>query len=225
MARYGSGILIAALVGCAVDVGTGAEDSREIGDLALELTWSGRQFDEVSYEIDREGQLHLSGVIDVSDSAHFVTKFIGNVPAGGYTIRLLAVSTDGDITCRGASNFYVYAGETSVVQPLIICDRGYDLGGIEISTQFDDCVAYLGNVVAEPTIAAVGNTIALYADASLFQSVTWTATSGTIDRPSAPDATYTCTEAGTHTITFTLADMVPDCEPLVIDIEVDCLGP
>jgi hypothetical protein len=234
MAWLGSGLgLLAAAgslgLGCAVTTAAN-EDGVErdaAGGMELALTWGHRDFSEVEYQIATDGgELAYEGVIDISASDYWVSTFIEGIAPGEYMLALRATSNDGARSCRGTASFTVMIGQTTYVNALIVCSADRRTGAVAINAQFDDCTGYIQGVTAEPVIAQIGQSIALAVSvAPGFGTFQWTATQGSFDYPSAPEAQYTCTEVGTHAITITVTSYYDElCEPDVRELLVQCLG-
>lgn len=227
--------LLAAVLGCfaaacAVDTTSERANAHEAaGGIELALTWTGgHHYSVVDYRLENEdGELYYEGTIDISEADYWVTKYVEGIWPGSYVLRLHSVSDDGGGECHGRTNaFTVSARETSYVNTLLLCRTARNTGAVSIQAQFDDCTGGISSVTVEPLIAAVGETMSLVVNPNGgFAGIEWSASSGTIDYPGSPEAQYTCTEIGSHTITVSVGSDQPDlCAPETREVTVNCTG-
>jgi hypothetical protein len=225
----------AILAGCAVDtsVDESAVDSDVAGTMELALTWTGnRVFNTVEYLIETaDGEFYREGVIDVSESDFWISTHIDGIRAGQFTLTLTAVSEDGAMTCRsGDVPFAIRPGERTDVNPVLVCSRPRNTGALQVQAQLDDCTETLESVSADATFINVGESTTLHIIYGVnFTSITWTATSGTFGTAVEGGASellvdYLCTEVGSHTITVTVTNADPRCDPETRELIVTCGG-
>jgi hypothetical protein len=212
-----------ALAGCAVG-GDGYDGPQGSAHIALEVA-PGVIISEVEYEITREGMEPLTGTLPVSeDPVNPISGTISGLLAGtGYTIVLRA--TANGVECEGSASFNILAGQTTSVTIVLQC-RGLDpRGNLDVNGSFNFCPIITAAAVT-PSEAAVGDTIAV--SASAFDpdgdalDYAWTATSGTFADASAANTAYTCTAAGSHSLTVTVDDGRGCTESL--SVGVSCTG-
>ncbi len=194
-------------LGCAMD--TQAAD--ETGSLSLELVIAdGLDVDEVDYEISGNGIPQAGGTIDTSAPGATASLSVFGLPPGDdYVIVMEAVSTNGEVTCRGEAVFDIEVGLSTEVMVMVNCRNPFSLGAVRVSARFGFC-AELVRVVVAPLQTSVGNDIDLAAqafdeDGDPIEYV-WTASGGSIADASAMATTYTCQDVGNHEITVRVSN-------------------
>ena|GEM_PF-1569300 len=209
------------VVGCASNGGDGSsrdgasnsEGQPGSAQLALQLA-NATTLASASYTLVGPRGYAKSGSIDVSKSST-ISATIGGLPAGdGYSITISAISTDGSTTCGGGGTFNVLAGQTARVTVALTCKEPTKTGGAIVSGNLNICPVIDG-IDANPSEVALGGTVSLKATAHDSDagpsavSYAWTASAGALSDASAQNATFTCTTAGTATLTLKVSDGDP----------------
>ncbi|HLK91840.1 MAG TPA: alkaline phosphatase family protein, partial [Polyangia bacterium] len=159
-----------------------------------------------------------------------ISAIIGGLPFGtGYQISIKGTTTDGRGVCMGSATFDVTSTATVSVPVNVTCNLQPQTGSIDVNGVVDACPR-IDAVGASPASAAVNGTMALtttVVDVDHGPSpltYTWSATSGTIDTPTAATANFTCTQTGMVTITLAASDGDPACASQQ-SIDVLCTEP
>jgi 5'-nucleotidase len=180
------------------------------GSLALQLTPSA-QLASASYTITGPSAYSKTGSIDLSQSSK-ISATIGGIPAGtGYTVSLAASTSDAGFTCGGSATFNVIAHQETSVNVAVTCKEKPKTGGVLLNGALNICPVVDG-ITANPSELAVGASVAVVglahdsdaAPAAL--GYQWTASSGTLSSATAQNPIFTCTAAGTATLTLTVSD-------------------
>ncbi|HVW27418.1 MAG TPA: hypothetical protein VHC69_18770 [Polyangiaceae bacterium] len=215
----GAGIVVTACYGGSDEPAPAAKNaakhdssSTTTGSVGLELqVGSGAVVNTASYTITGPNGFTKSGTIDVSNSTT-LTAVIGGLPAGqGFSISVTATATDGATTCSGSATFNVTARSTTSVTVALDCHEPPQKGSVMVTGTTNVCPVADG-VSANPANVAVGSTIALEGlghDSDNGPSplaYRWSASSGTFDDATSRTPTFTCTAAGSATITLTVSD-------------------
>ena len=206
--------LLAALAGVAVGcepAPTYRASADDLGAMRLSLSLApGLSLDAATYTISAQGYTKVGG-LDLSKSST-ISATIGGLPAGeGYTIAIAATLSDGGTTCAGSAGFAVTARATTPVSINLLCREPPLSGGIHVGGTVNVCPR-VDALSANPGGVVVGGALALAAAAHdldagpMALAFHWTATSGTISDPAGRSPTFTCTAAGTATITLTVSD-------------------
>ncbi|HEX3772103.1 MAG TPA: hypothetical protein VHV30_14605 [Polyangiaceae bacterium] len=232
----GFAALAAAPAGCsapgtATTAGTGpgshptGTPGSDVGSIGMYLTLpGGTQIDTVNWVVtgpNGASTVVQSGMVNVGSSSG-ISFLIGGLPPGsGYTVTLSGSSTDGTVTCAGSATFTVSARTTSNVNVALQCQTAPgEAGSALVNGSTFNC----GTVVsmsASPADVSVGGSIQLAGtgtgpDTSGL-AYAWSASSGTLSAPTSATTDFTCTQAGTVTITLTVTDgPIPDggaCDP------------
>jgi hypothetical protein len=181
--------------------------------LALQIQ-PGVTINTVSYAITGSAGFTKSGAIDVSNSTT-IASVIGGLPAGsGFSITLSATSTDGSESCAGSATFNVVAHQTSAVSVHLTCHEAPRNGSVMVNGSLNLCPA-IDAVSANPSEVLVGSSLTLSATAHDTDnapsplSYKWSASSGAFSDPTAQNPRFTCTAAGSVTITLTASDGDP----------------
>ncbi len=198
----------------AIGVPSGPEGER-VGDGSLALTLaSGAELASASYTIVGPGGFSKTGALDTSRSSK-ISATIAGLPAGsGYSITLSATSVAGTIACAGSAAFSVTGGQATAVSVAVSCKETAKTGSVLVSGSFNLC-AVADGITATPSELYVGGSIELIglahdsdaAPAAL--SYQWTASSGTLSSATLAKPTFTCTNAGTATVTLSVSDGDP----------------
>jgi hypothetical protein len=199
--------------------------TENVGSVDLALTLSpGVNVSSVSYEITGNGIAPITGSVNVADPGATISLLISGIPAGmGYTIALSATSTDGGTTCAGSAMFNITAGATTAVTVAMQC-RGPagNTGSVQVNGTTNNCPV-IGGFSVSPTSTGVGGTIALMSSASDLDAGTtltyaWSTNGGgTFSAPTSANTNFTCTPAGTQTLTLTVTDgMCPTITTTVV---------
>ncbi|MCL2448398.1 MAG: hypothetical protein FWD17_05575, partial [Polyangiaceae bacterium] len=210
--------------------GTGAPvgEGARTGTIGLALQAGGVTFNTVSYTIANTNGFSKSGAIDVS-SATQIAATIGGLPAGdGYTISLSAASVDGSEQCLGSAPFAVTVGTTTAVTVHLACRQPATTGSVTVNGTLNLC-PNVDSLSATPNQANVGSSVSIAAVASdpdngpSALTYGWTASSGTVADPTSASTTFTCTAAGTATLTLSASDGDPACVT-TSTVQVTCGG-
>ncbi len=184
-------------------------DTGTVG-VALQVA-PGITINSVAYTLTGPSGFSQSGTIDVTMSPT-VSALLGGIPAAsGYAITLMGVSTDGSVTCSGASNsFAVVANQTTSVPVALACSGATpESGTISVHAATSQC-ATIDSISINPANVFVGGSLTLIAGArgpnSGGLTYGWTASSGSLANPTSAITTFTCTTPGTPTITLTVSD-------------------
>ena len=181
---------------------------------------------QVSFQISGNGIAPIVGGIALGSAAATASAFVGGIAAASsYHIDMTASSTDGQTSCAGNGTFDVRAGENSSVNVLLQCRAFSITGGVTVGGTFNNCPR-LTSVAASRVSAPVGGTIDVRAAASDQDpgdvlTFKWTTTSGSFDRPQAPEATFRCTVPGAPVLTATVSD--GQCND-VVAVAVSCVA-
>jgi phospholipase C len=199
-----------ALDGCNRPPTPSSNDDQSTGSAALQLG-PGLTLDTVSYTITGPGGFTRSGTLDVSHSTS-ISGTISGLPAGsGYNITVSGTSTDGSTTCGGSATFTVMARQTAMVGVHVVCQQKPNTGSVSINGTINTC-AVLDGIMANPGEVVVGNSIALTAVAHDPDhgpspiAYSWSAPSGTFSDPTSSAPKFTCTTAGSVTVTASVTD-------------------
>jgi len=191
------------------------EDTSSGGSLALTLdAATGTTLNTVGYAITGPNAFSLNGTIDVSHSTT-VSSVIGGLPAGGgFNITLTATSTDGSTSCGGSASFAIVAHTVTPVSVHLTCHEAPRTGSVSVNGTLNVC-PQIDGVSASPTEVLVGGSVGLSAsahDADAGPSplaYQWTASSGVVIDPGAATTRFTCTSAGSATISLSVSDGDP----------------
>jgi hypothetical protein len=151
----------------------------------------------------------MSGWIDTSapDSTASVEVF-GLLP-GHYTVTLSAIATDDVTECEGSEGFSIELNKLTEVTVYMGCKLPEVLGGVRVNGELNVC-AVLTQSVVKALQTSLGNDFDLSAMGEDAEgddiAYLWTGTGGSVDDPTSMDTTYTCEEAGDHTVTIAVSD-------------------
>jgi len=193
------------------------EEAVAEGSLDLTLS-SGATLTSVNYTIIGPASYSKTGALDVSNSTT-ISGLIGGIPAGtGYAITLSASTADASLTCGGSATFNVTARQTTPVSVAVTCKEPPKTGSVLVNGVLNVCPVVDGLSVT-PSDLVVGGSVVVNATAHDSDAAPaalgyqWTTTSGTLSSATAQNPTFTCTAAGTATLTLrvTDGDSTPDC--------------
>ena len=197
--------------GCMGGGASSSTNNQATGSVEIALQVGGASIATVSYTITGPASFTRNGTIDVSHSGT-ISAVLGPFPVGGgYTITLTGVSTDGSESCAGSGTFGIAAGQTSSVSVPLTCHQAPRTGSVAVNGAVNVC-PQIDSLDASPTEVFVGGAIGLAAKAHDADNgpspltASWTATSGVFTEPSSLDTRFTCTAAGTATVTLTVSD-------------------
>lgn len=192
--------------------GRAAHGSEQAGDVALALQLgAGATLTSASFTIIGPASFTKTGSIDVSQSAK-ISATIAGIPTGaGYSVTLSASTADASVTCNGSASFAVAARQTTPVTVAVTCKEKAKTGSVLINGALNVCPVADG-ITANPSALNVGGSVVLAglahdsdaAPAALTYS--WTASSGTLSSATDANPTFTCTAAGTATLTLGVSD-------------------
>lgn len=193
--------------------GEPAGERHETGELALSLLVGGLVIDSVHFEITGNGYERM-GDLPVSGTGASFSAFIPDIPVGtGYQLRLTAVPADAGVGCAGEALFDIVAFTTTPVSVTLACDDlTTNLGAVSINGGFNICPS-VRTVTASPSSQVVGGQVDLTASARDLDNgpaalrSSWVATpDGTFSSVDALATSYTCTSAGTKSLTLSVTD-------------------
>ncbi|MEM7436180.1 MAG: hypothetical protein AAF436_13565 [Myxococcota bacterium] len=193
--------------------GAGCSSSPSFSPASLELSFelaTGSQVDEVSYSVTGNGIDPIVGMIDTSDpGATASVEVFGIPPDRHYLVSLSATTTNGELTCEGASRFDVSASEVAEVHVLLSCGRAPRFGGVRADGRLNIC-AELVKVVASPLQTSIANGLTLVSEAEDGEgdaiAFRWTATGGTLSSPNSAVTMFTCAEEGPQSVKIEVSD-------------------
>src|SRR6478609_10043408 len=212
--------LCCAMFGCSSEAARqGSQTTEQVGEGALGLTLSsGATLTAVNYTIIGPASFNKAGSLDVSNSTT-ISGLIGGLPAGsGYVVTLSASTADASLTCSGSATFNVSAHQTTPVSVAVTCKEPAKTGSVLVNGVLNVCPVVDGLSVT-PSDLVVGGSVGVSATAHdsdaapAALSYQWTTTSGTLSSATAQNPTFTCTAAGTATLTLKVSDgdAKPDC--------------
>ncbi len=218
------------IAGCSTDPVVSGPPSQNFGSVDIGLVVGVNvTLNTVTYTITGPAGYSRTGTIDVTNSSA-INAIISGIPFGtGYQISLKGTTTDGMGICMGAATFDVSSTTTVTVPVSVTCNLQPQTGSIMVNGVVNACPR-IDAVGASPANAAVGGTMSLTAAAVDVDhgpspvSVSWSASSGTIDSPSSTSANFTCTKVGMVTVTLAAFDGDPACASQQ-SIDVVCTEP
>ena len=179
--------------------------------LALQVA-PGVVLNAIDYAIVGPGVM-LNGTLQVPGTSSTFSATISDIPAGqGYQLQLTSYAVgDAGIGCVGSAAFDVVAGGTTQVHVTLLCDEAQNSGTAKINGAFNICPAVSSSAVS-PVQQAVGATVAVTlavrdVDHGPFPiAYAWTSSTGTLANATSATPTFTCTQAGPVTLSYTIAD-------------------
>jgi len=182
------------------------------------------------YVIHGPADFVRTGTVQVSGSDE-VEVDISTVPQGnGYVIEVVGVASDDTTTCRGSARFNITPAQHSSVVVHLECRPG-SAGGVAVTGTVNLC-ATLEGIGASPNQVLVGGSLSLSAVAHDSDggpqplSYRWSATGGSLSSTEVAEPMFTCTSAGTASVTATVSDgdLSPICAG-ALTIQVGCVSP
>jgi hypothetical protein len=192
----------AAGLGCASEV-----DQPVANTIRLELDFgAGVTLSSVNYVLTGPNGFNRTGTLAVGNQPT-VTATFQNLPQGnGYDVLVNGTTSDGNSNCQGEQMFNVNGSMASVLMIPLTCP-----GQAAITGTLNVCPV-IDELDAIPSEVVVGASIQLGAVAHDPDNgptpliVTWSTTGGMLSNQSATGATFTCTAAGSFTITVHASD-------------------
>jgi hypothetical protein len=219
-----AGCLLAA-AGCAGD--RGGSPSTNIDTIKLKLDFGGGvMLNSVDYVLTGPASFRQTGTLSVAAQPTISATFQG-LPAGtGYDIKVAGTASDNLNLCKGEAMFNVAASMNAVVQIALACS-----GRATLSADVNTCPT-IDSLSVVPAEVYVGDSVQLTAAAHDPDngpsplSATWSAASGSLTNLSATGATFTCTAAGTFTVSLSMSDgtAAPRCADNA-SVTVTCTSP
>ncbi|HVY40170.1 MAG TPA: hypothetical protein VHM31_19660, partial [Polyangia bacterium] len=210
--------------------GTTRPDDAGSVAVALQLA-NGFVLNSVSYSITGPAAFLKTGNIDVSAST-MISATVSSIPAGvGYTVSLSGTTTDGSTSCAGSGNFDVVAHQVASVAVHLVCHQAARTGSVLVNGTLNVCPTIDG-AGASPAEVLVGSSIGVSAQAHDADNgpsplaYHWTASSGVLTDATTPNPRFTCTAAGTATLTLSVTDGDPTATcPDTTTVSVSCTAP
>ena len=207
-------LVLAVPLGCGSHEGAtaGVGQDGATGDLGLAFSLApGQTINSVAYTIIGPNGFTKSGLIDVSTSPS-IAATIAALPVGtGFAITLSATTADGATTCAGSASFAITAHATTAVTVLLACHEPPHTGAVLVNGAVNVCPT-LDGIAATPAEIVVGGSVALSAQAHdadaapAALSYRWSASSGTFSDATIQNPVFSCTKAGTSTVSLTVSD-------------------
>ena len=200
------------------------------GSIGLQLALpNGTTLNTAAYTITGPGGYTKTGSIDLT-SATKLSATIGAIPAGnGYSIAISATTTDGATTCGGTATFNVTAHQVTNVAVSVSCREPARNGSVAVNGVLNTCPVIDG-IGANPAEVNVGKSLTLDANAHDSNAgpsaltYGWTSTGGVFSSATAAAPTFTCTKAGSQTITLSVTDGDSPCID-TSSVTVTCSNP
>jgi hypothetical protein len=200
---------LALAMGCGDERGTGTET---IDSVQFKLDFGGGvTLTSVSYDLTGPNSFHQTGTLTVG-SSDTVNAMFGPLPAGkGYDVMVQGTASDGSSFCTGEVMFNVPL-PTPFVQIPLSCS-----GIASVTANINVCPA-IDSLSVTPAEVYVGSSMQLTLVAHDADSgpaaltAAWTATSGTLTSVSTTGATFTCTVAGSFSVSVSVDDGTPDMQ-------------
>jgi hypothetical protein len=191
---------------------TGPAGQETTGAIGAQLQIGGNiTINTATYVITGPNGFTVTGPVDLSHSSG-LSFTVGGLPAGsGYSLVLTATATDGVTTCAGSATFSIAAGMTTSVTVHLDCHEPPSTGTVSINGVTNVCPT-IDAVSATPNQVNVGSALSVTGAAHDPDngpsplSYAWTSTSGTFSSASTPNTSFTCTTAGSVTLTLTVSD-------------------
>jgi NAD(P)-dependent dehydrogenase (short-subunit alcohol dehydrogenase family) len=197
------------------------------GSVDLIATLSdGAAAEVLSYRVSGNGIAPIAGSVQVPQPQQQFETLINFIPVGDdYDLDVTAASVDGVFKCQGTTKVSVHQNVTTRVHVALACTGTKD-GKVVINVTVACPGLYLADVTVSPLAVAVGDTIAVLANASDAdagaRTYEWSAPSGRFDDPSAARTIFHCESAGF--VTLNLKVLADNGCAENHTIEVDCLG-
>jgi hypothetical protein len=199
------------VVGCSQQTPTNVSRN-PVGSAELNLSLPDNStITSVSYTVTRTGGFSRSDNVPVGNS-QALTFQIGNLPANpGYAMSLSATTSDNQMCSAGPVSFDVAPHNTAVVMMTLRCGGGAAASKsgsvrVDVDVVKGTSCAQVDGLSAIPRSVKVGSDISLRGFATTATaSFAWSvvpATGGTFGSANAQNTTFTCANAGTHTVTL-----------------------
>jgi hypothetical protein len=210
VARSGWAAIVAAAMAAALGCAGAPPPPETIDTVRFKLDFGGGvMLTSVDYVLTGPASFRRVGTLGVGDQASITATF-SNLPAGqGYDITVKGTASDDSSLCKGEVTFSVAAMMDAVVTiPLMCSGRAVVTADVNICPTID-------SVSVTPAEVQVGSSMVIVAAAHdpdngpAPLSATWATTSGTLTNLSTTGATFTCTTAGTFTVSLRISDGTP----------------
>jgi hypothetical protein len=197
---------LALAIGCSGERSTGPES---VDSVQLQLDFGGGvTLTSVDYDLTGPNSFHQTGTLAVG-SSDTVTGMFGMLPSGkGYDVKVTGTGSDGSSTCTGETVFNVPA--PMVVQIHLMCS-----GIASVSANINVCPR-IDNLSVVPSEVYVGSSMQLSLEAHdpdmgpAALTAAWSTTpGGMLTNLSTTGATFTCTTAGSFTVSVSVDDGEP----------------
>lgn len=184
--------------------------------------------DSVHYVITGPDKYSREGTMDVSKS-NTLTGRIGGIPFGpGYSIEFDAEGRGGSASCTGSADFDIKSTGSTKVDVTLQCSLPTKKGSLLVNGSINVC-PQIEALDAAPLEVHVGGTIVLSADGTDADegpselTYAWSASSGELSKTDTADTTFTCTKAGSATISLVLSDgdTCPDKQTVTVECSVN----
>lgn len=200
------GAAMAAALGCAGD----PQPPDTIDTVRFKLDFGGGvMLTSVDYVLTGPASFRRIGTLGVGDQASITATF-SNLPAGqGYDIAVKGTASDDSSFCKGEVTFSVAPMMDAVVTIPLMCS------GLAAVTADVNICPTIDSLSVTPAEVQVGSSLDIVAEAHdpdngpAPLSATWATTSGTLSNLSTTGATFTCTTAGTFTVSLRVSDGTP----------------
>jgi hypothetical protein len=187
----------------------GADDAREVGDVALGLVLpDGSEVSSVDYVVTRSGVAIRSGAMLVGPDGRASVSIGGLDIGSGYHVKLSA-GRDAGAACEGEADFAIAPSEVVQVAVLLQCAEATVDGNVTIAGTFNLCPTVTSTSTTPTSVAVGDNAMLLVAvrdrdgDALMYA---WSALDGTFSAPTATSTLYKCASPGTKTLRFDVSD-------------------
>jgi hypothetical protein len=206
------------LVGCLVAAAgaagcAGDRDSSSAGvdTIQLKLDFGGGvTLNSVDYVLTGPASFRQTGTLNVADQPTITATFQSLPPGTGYDIKVQGAASDNLNACKGEAMFNVAASMNAVVQIALTCS-----GRATLAADVNTCPT-IDSLSVVPAEVYVGGSVQLTSMAHDPDSgpsplaATWAATSGSLTNLSTAGATFTCSAAGTFTVSLSVSDGTPN---------------
>jgi hypothetical protein len=208
--RAGLAAMVAAALATALGCAGDPPPSETIDTVRFKLDFGGGvTLTSVDYVLTGPGSFRRVGTLSVGDQASIMATF-SNLPAGqSYDITVKGTASDDSSFCKGEVTFSVAPMMDAVVTIPLMCS-----GLAVISADINICPT-IDSLSVTPAEVQVGSSMVIVAEAHdpdngpAPLSATWAAMSGNLTNLSTTGATFTCTAAGTFTISLRISDGTP----------------
>lgn len=214
---------MAVALGCAGD----PPPSDTIDTVRFKLDFGGGvMLTSVDYVLTGPPSSRRVGTLSVGDQASITAAF-SNLPAGqGYDLAVKGTASDDSSFCKGEVIFNVASMMDAVVTIPLMCS------GLAVVTADVNICPTIDSLSVTPAEVQVGSSMVIVAEAHdpdngpAPLSATWAAMSGTLINLSTTGATFTCTAAGTFTVSLRISDGTPGTKCAdTASVTVTCSAP